>query len=506
MARKFDRRAVLKLLGASSVGAMLPWLHTRAADAQAGTVPLRVLFLELGHGARRGTWEPTVAGPADPASTQVVTDWAFRGPMAALAPYRSRINLFQNLDMVSAKVDPSAAANAHEDGHTHALVAADRFNGTGDLGGGVSIDQLVASQLNAPQLLTRLRSLELAVDEYSGEYSQSYNHHRYAVPGQKLPFITHIPVMWSYVFPEPLGGDVAAQAERIAKHTSVYDFVRGDYDRLIAKLGTEDRAKVQSMLDLRSDLQQALTLINDRAANRPEESSILGPWSTLQEGYLQGHPGNRLWHTKADLVSQLMSAALHTDTTRVGNLVIDLPPDYEFDYVNGTVYSGVQTSDWHDLTHKVSGDNPELADTAARAANDQMEAHTYTKLAQLLAFLDGLPETDGGTMLDHTLILVCSHIGEGSHDVTRLPWMLIGDAQGALRTGRYVRFPITRFDDPNQVGQLSYPSQASERIYNYRGRPHNDLFVTIARAMGLSVDSFGRSLAESKGAITELLT
>ena len=134
-----------------------------------------------------------------------------------------------------------------------------------------------------------------------------------------------------------------------------------------------------------------------------------------------------------------------------------------------------------------------------------MEKDTYDMLAQFLGELDSLPETDGGTMLDHTLIVVHSHIAEGSHDVTRLPWLVIGDAQGALKTGQYIRFPITHKDDPNQIGQLDYPQDSSSRIYNYRGRPHNDLIVTLAQAMGVSVSTFGKSLPESKGAIAEML-
>ncbi len=499
------RRDILKLLGASSVGAMLPWLSSRSADAQASDVPLRILFLELGHGARRGTWEPTVAGPTDPASTQVVSDWSFRGPMTALAPYKDRITLFQNLDMVSVRADPSSPANAHENGGTHMLVADDRYNGTGDLGGGVSIDQLIASELNADQLLTKLRSLEIAAREHSGPYSNVDNRHHYAVPGEKLPFLSHIPEIWNHIFPEPLDADIAVQQERIAKKTSVYNHVKGDYERLIAKLGGADREKIQRMLDLRAELQEALTLINDRAANRPPEETIMDPWSMLEEGYQQGHPGNPLWAVKVPLVYKMMGAALHTDTTRVGNLAIELPPNYEFGYTAGSSFSGVATSDWHDLTHKVSGDNPELTDAAARAFNDEMEKDTYDMLAQFLGELDSLPETDGGTMLDHTLIVVHSHIAEGSHDVTRLPWLVIGDAQGALKTGQYIRFPITHKDDPNQIGQLDYPQDSSSRIYNYRGRPHNDLFVTLAQAMGVSVSTFGKSLPESKGAIAEML-
>jgi len=482
---------------------MLPWLRTRSAAAGPEDVPLRVLFLELGHGARRGSWEPTVPGQTDPSSIQSVTDWAFRGPMTALEPFRSRINLFQNLDMVSAKVDPTPAANAHEDGGTHSLVANDRL--TSDLGGSISIDQLIAQELNKDQLLTRLRSVELAAAENSDEYATIINHHRYAQAGEKLPFISHIPDMWNYVFPEPLDADLQAAAERIAKQTSVYNFVKGDYERLIARLGKADRDKIQSMLDLRSDLQEALTLVNDRAANRPPESEILGPWSTLNEGYQQGNLDNRLWYTKVPLVGRLMGAALHTDTTRVGNLLVELPPNYEFDYADGSSYGGVVTSDWHDLTHKVSGDNPELTDSVARAMNEAMEKDCYDMLAQFLTMLDSLPETDGKTMLDHTLILVCSHIAEGSHDVTRLPWMVIGDAQGALKTGQYTRFPITSIANVNQIGQLSYPEDGANRIYNYRGRPHNDLFLTLAHAMGVPVDSFGRDLAENKGVISELL-
>ncbi len=500
-----NRRTIFKLLAASSVGGMLPWLRTRGASAGPEDVPLRVLFVELGHGARRGTWEPTVSGPTDPSSTQVVTDWAFRGPMTALEPFRSRTTLFQNLDMVSATVDPTAPANAHENGGTHSLVADDRLEGAGDLGGGVSIDQLIAAELNKDQLVTRLRSCELAAAEHSDQYANIINHHRYAQPGQKLPFISHIPEMWDYVFPEPLDANLQEAQVRVAKKTSVYNYVRGDYERLVARLGKEDRDKIQSMLDLRADLQEALALVNDRAANRPPEEDILGPWSTLDEGYQKGNLDNRLWHTKVPLVSKLMGAALHTDTTRVGNLLIELPPSYEFGYVDGTSYAGVATADWHDLTHKVSGDNPELGDPEARATNDAMEKDTYDMLAQFLGELDGLPETDGQTMLDHTLILVCSHIGEGSHDLTRLPWMVIGGAQGALKTGQYIRFPITHFENPSQIGSLSYPNQASERIYVYRGRPHNDLFVTLARAMGVPIEAFGRSLTENKGAIAEML-
>ncbi len=498
---KFDRRDILKLIGLGAVGhAALPWL--RSASAQSGEIPLRLLFVELGHGARRGTWEPTVAGPTDPEATQVVDDWAFQPLMEALAPYRSRLNMFQNLDMVSHAVDPTGPADAHTGGQTHMLTAADRL--TDQLSGGVSIDQYIASALSEGGLLTRLRSLELGAREHSEGYSDVFYHHAYATPGEKLPFLSHIPNIWAHLFSEPLPMDDAAQMRANQKRTSVFNFVKSDYERLAGRLPQGDREKLESMLAARDSLQRSLTVINNRAALRPSES-VIDPWRSLDEGYMKGTSDNRLWDTKADIVNQLVGAALHTDTTRVVNYVLELPPDYEAGYSAGTTYDGVQTTDWHDLAHKVSGDNPELSNPEAQQVMYNFEKRTYDKLASLLAHLDSLQETDGRSLLEHTLVVVHSHIAEGSHDVTRLPWLLIGDAQGKLSTGHYVRFPIRHRENPNQIGRLEYPLHAAERIYNFRGRPHNDLFVTIARAMGLELESFGRQLPECRGVIEEIL-
>ncbi|MEM1029891.1 MAG: DUF1552 domain-containing protein [Myxococcota bacterium] len=500
MAPRFNRRTVFKLLAASSAGAMLPWLRTRQAAANPEDVPLRMLVVEVGDGARRGTWEIDVPGPFDPTSLTVETTWSLRPVMSALAPHRGRMTLFQNLDMVSVRNDGSSAANAHIDGATHMATAASRFNGTGDLGGGVSFDQAIAAALNADTPLTRLRSLEVGAKEHGASIS---NEHYYALPGQKLPFINHVHDIWDHVFPEPLGQDQAEQQRLIARRTSVYNHVRADYQRLIARLGREDRDKIQAMLDLRAELQETLTLINDREANRPPES-ITDPFDDLDDKYQAGSDTNRRWNTKVDIISQIVAGALHTDTTRVCSYRIGNAPNYEFDYVAGTAYGGVVTSDWHDLNHKVSGDNPELEDPVAQGHIFDMHRLGYEKVAALLDLLAGLPETDGGTMLDHTMVVVISHIGEGSHEVTRLPWMVFGDAHGALRTGQYIRFPITHKDDINDVGALDYPQDAGQRQYNYRGRPHGDFFTTLATAMAVP-QTIGEAQPETRGVIDEML-
>jgi hypothetical protein len=104
-------------------------------------------------------------------------------------------------------------------------------------------------------------------------------------------------------------------------------------------------------------------------------------------------------------------------------------------------------------------------------------------VAALVKELDALPTPDGKTLLHHTVVLWGGHIGYGSHDLARLPWVLIGEAGGYFRTGRVVKLPA----NPKSK----------------RGRPHNDLFLSLAEAMGTPMTAFGNPSLCS-GPIAEL--
>lgn len=502
---KISRRGLLKSLAGTAIGASLPWLWTRQARAQSAEdeVPLRVLFVEAGPGVRRGTWEPNVAGPEFVGSTTALPGdaWALSPIMAALNPWKDRITMFENLDMVSEKVDPTGGANAHIAGATHMLTC--NYRQSADLSAGVSIDQYLAQQLGfdaSGNPLTKLTSLQLVGDEHGEYYKQSELRHSYSAPGQQVPFISYTPLAWDHVFPEPLSGDVLEQAQAHARETSVYNFVKQDYDRLIGKLATGDKVKIEQMLQHRADIYARLSLVNVREANRPPQSYIYDQWEALDEGYQQGHPGNRLWHHHCEIMAKLTCAALHTDTTRVANLVIEAPPNYEFGYTPGTFGA----TDWHDLDHQVSGDSPDNTNPEAQAKIDLMHTMVYEKVAYVLNELASLQETDGQSLLDHTLVVLYSHIGEGSHDLTRLPWMVIGDAHGALKTGQFIRCPLT--DNDGQIQTSFNQNVGAWRIYTARGRSHGDLFATISTALGHPMEHFGMSgLDQSYGVITEML-
>ncbi|MGF1508048.1 MAG: DUF1552 domain-containing protein [Myxococcota bacterium] len=459
----FDRRRALKLLAATTVGSSIPWFKSSSAFAQ-GAIPLRLLHVDLATGFRRGTWEPSARGSGPVFSGD---DWQFGGAYAPLERYKSMINLFENLDMVSTRRDPTSPSNAHINGTSHQLTANNRLNGDGSLAGSISIDQLVADSINRTPV-TRLRSFEIAGREHGNSGYASFSG-----PGQRLSYETNPDGAYRRLFPEP----VAGTDERSARNAAIFDLVRSDFDRLMGRLGTEDREKIQQLRDLRSDLESRRSLGAGRDTFRPPES-VLDPYRNLNDRYQAGNLNNRRWSVKVDAMVRLAAAAIHTDTTRVVSLVIDNPPDYEFGYTNGQW----GTQGWHDLDHAVSGDSPSLTHPDAQAAIGRMQRMRLDKFIELLDLLAELREPDGSSLLDHTLVLVTSHIAEGSHDVTRLPWFVVGNAHGQFRTGQLIRFPLIGDGDPNN---------ASHRIYRLHGRHHGDLLATVARAMGVDVDRFG---------------
>ncbi len=117
---------------------------------------------------------------------------------------------------------------------------------------------------------------------------------------------------------------------------------------------------------------------------------------------------------------------------------------------------------------------PSLA-FAADAMKNITALHQY-EAKQFMAVLDLLrstPESDGKTMLDHTMVLWCSQIAEHGHELDRLPWILAGGSAAGFRGGRLLSLPRT----------------------GNKGVPHNNLFVSLAQGMGIQTNTFGNPRA-----------
>ena len=133
------------------------------------------------------------------------------------------------------------------------------------------------------------------------------------------------------------------------------------------------------------------------------------------------------------------------------------------------MYEGVfdQPVQHHNMTHNQKGDGYKELQKIDRF---HMEQYAY-----LLGRMKEIRESDGRPLLDHSLVAFGAGLGDGAtHQYFDLPMILAGTAQGAVRQGRFLRMPS--------------------------GTLNSNLWLSIARVMGLDIDAF----SDSTGGIPEL--
>ena len=155
---------------------------------------------------------------------------------------------------------------------------------------------------------------------------------------------------------------------------------------------------------------------------------------------------------KQRLMYDMIVLALQTDSTRVVTLSLG-----GMNAVPSNI-PGVKT-DWHNLSHHGKDD----------AKISELRLIEEAEFEAFAGFLDSLKSTSesNSNLLDQTAILFGSNLGNASsHDWRNLPIILAG---GGYRHGNYVAH------DAND------------------NTPFANLFVPLARRMGLEIDQFGSS-------------
>jgi hypothetical protein len=248
----------------------------------------------------------------------------------------------------------------------------------------------------------------------------------------------------------------------------VLDLVHGEYKTVRPLLARDDLHKLDAHTAALSDLEQRLRIGGMGGPVAMPGAACRVPPASLFEPTGNAYPGSpALYKANFEAMTRTVQAAFACDLTRVALLCVDEPLASDWGYTNGAWGS----ADAHDLLHKTSfnaGGTLKNNPDAMRAVQTlhQLEARQFVGMLDLLR---QIPEADGKTLLDHTIVLWCSQIGEHGHDVDHLPWIIGGGSAAGFAPGRYLRYP--------RVGG--------------KGVPHNNLFVSIAQAMGVTTSSFG---------------
>ncbi len=408
---RLSRRHVLR--GAGGLVFALPFLEAlapRVARAQQAAPPKRFIGLYHPNGVFTPTWFPT----GDETNFTL-------GPLhQALSPFQSKLLFTSGIDM---QVAVSGPGEQHQRGIGAFLTGASLDSGTfvgndGSRAGyalGPSIDQTLVPLIGQG---TRLPSLQLGVLARLSNVAGvvSYRASTQPLLPQNNPQLTFRTLFMD-------AGTPPSELERLRRRRkSVLDTVKSQLAALKTRVSSSDQRRLEEHTTLVRELEQRLTALPPGTCAQPTD------------------PGVVEFDREAEIPNvtrmqvDLLTLALRCDITRVATIMFS-------DAMNHITMPHLNIgSDLHNLTHYSDGD-PTRAQVGTR---DTWQAGV---LAGLLGELANIPEADGSSALDHTLVLWGSDVSRGNtHAHDDMPFVLAGGGAG-FRMGRFVRWSRAHHTD-----------------------------------------------------------
>jgi hypothetical protein len=284
---------------------------------------------------------------------------------------------------------------------------------------GTTIDQLIAQKIGAETLIP---SMQLAVEDPGanssncGEgYSCTYtNTISWSSPTTPLPMELNPQVVFERMFGD--GSTPEQRAARRKRDSSILDSLGGSLKRLRRDVSPSDRARLDDYETNVREIERRLQIAMKASNVAPENFEVpVGVPQSFDE------------HIKIQF--DLLALALQADITRVGTLL------FARDLTNRTYpASEAPTASFHGVSHH--GEDPKRIAELAKINqyHIKMLAHLVDRLHQT---------NDGdGTLLDHSLVLFGSNMGNSNQHVHYdVPHVLIGGANGKLKGGRHLAYP-----------------------------------------------------------------
>lgn len=389
-------------------------------------------------------WHPTGRG----------RDYQLPDVLSPLAPWREQLVFFRGLSM------GATDAGSHPGGAVKLLTAVDH-------GQGASIDQVLARTVGAG---APHRHLYLGVQANqngaTGDKHISYPSAGRSVPPEDDP---------RRAFGRLFGGGPGAGPDQPgdeagARRRSILDIHRAELETLRARFGGTERARLELHLEALREVEQRV------AAPRP--SHECSPEAPAAGDLYAPERFPALLRAQTDVMVQAMACGL----TRVGVL----QASHHTSELVMSRFAGTEMYDPnHDMrSHQAShyGPRHDMGHLEYRAYVQQRRWFA-ARFADVLHALSARPEGDG-TMLDHTLVLLCTEVCDGNtHLHDDMPLVIAGGGAG----GRRHRPPARRGVPPPRRplrldrardGRALRRVRAAERRPVARPRPLSDTSAT----------------------------
>jgi len=428
--RRIPRRTVLRGAGATLalplLDAMVP-AATLLAQTPASPKS-RFVAIFYPHGMAPGYWEPTAEGPLPEQLPYI---------MEPLRRVRDQTVILTGLWSKSAEPPEGTTGSDHWVAAAFLTgIKPKKTAGSDATVGSATIDQRIAGLIGQETLLP---SLQLAVEDpnssssncgegYSCSYTNSISWVERASteqgtslkPTSPLPMELNPQVAFERLFGG--GSTPEERAARVKQSRSILDSLQGELGRLRAGLAASDRRTVAQYTDEIREIERRIQI----AAKASTTVSVLDLPPGIPEQFDD--------HVK--LHADLIELAFRADITRVVTLLgaRDLTSRvYPFPKSELFPEGGTSVS-FHGGSHHQ--EDPVQIRSYAR-----LNRYHVSTLAYLAEKLKATPEGDG-TLLDHSLILYGSNMGNSNqHHHFDVPHVLVGGANGRLKGGRHLSYP-----------------------------------------------------------------
>lgn len=369
-------------------------------------------------------------------------------PSPSLQPLADA-GLLTQISVVSGLAVPFGQEVVHDVGRAAMLSGSyDITQPTVGLGGNAtlrSVDRFAADALAGDTLY---RSLEVGVSQVGFGVVPDTSSVAWEDPVSPLPaeFSPHA------LFMRLFGDEVADSAEAAAR-VSMLDVVMEDAAALQTRLGAGDRTRLEAHLDGLRAIEQRLQMVAPTCPDAADPGDF-------PNDDVNAEPLVEI----SQAMSELLVVAMSCDLTRVFNFRFSPSAADTYFYPTGA------TETHHVMTH-----NPAYQDDVAEIVHFTMQ--------QLAYLLQRCRQTEDGdaTLLDRMAVYCLSEVAEGlTHATVDMPVLVAGRANGALRTGQHYR-------SPNQENTSRLP-------------------LTLLRALGIDIETFGAGVGKASDSLSALLT
>jgi hypothetical protein len=394
---ELSRRTMLRGLGVSIA---LPWMESSrvwgdvtAGKKDASQAPTRMAILFAGCGFHKNEW--WVKGQGKSLKLGKV--------LAPLKDFRDKMVFVRGLYNAEA-----LKGNIHSS-QTGNLLSGAQLSAGGTIRSGTSVDQIVAQRIGHQ---TKIPSLVLGCEKANPSvhknYSMLYSSHiSWSSPTTPTPLEVYPALAFDQLFKD--------RAQRGDK--SVLDAVLKDASDFRRDISHRDQRKLDEYLN-------SVREIEKRIENAGQRGELQGWRPTLSKPNIprpkDGYPQDIVEHMR--LMCDILVLAFQTDTTRVCTLKLNNDhgtlrfPHLKVDYMIHHLLSHSDSADWL-----------------------KVNQFFLEQMAYIAKKMDSIKEGDR-TLLDNSMLMLCSSMLHGNHDATQLPVVMLGGGGGRIKGGQNLNY------------------------------------------------------------------